>query len=230
MEQITALSGLMKKVSADWRKKIEVEMNQEYFQQLLKFLDQERLSGKTIYPHAAQIFEAFQLTSFENLKAVIIGQDPYHGYGQANGLSFSVQPGVPLPPSLRNIYKELKEDLGTDRGVNGCLNDWAEQGVLLLNASLTVEEGKAMSHQGIGWQRFTDAVIRKISEGKKGVVFILWGRFAGQKETLINSKKHFILKAAHPSPLSAYNGFFGSRPFSKTNDLLEKECLCPIKW
>lgn len=230
MEQPTQHSVWMERFSPDWRREIGAEMNKDYFQQLLHFLHQEKLSGKVIYPHASQVFDAFHLTSFEKLKVVILGQDPYHGYGQAHGLSFSVQPGVPLPPSLRNIYKELQSDLGIDRGNNGCLSDWAEQGVLLLNASLTVEQGKAMSHQGIGWQQFTDSVIKKVSTSKKGIVFILWGRFAGQKEGLIDKESHYILKSAHPSPLSAYNGFFGSKPFSKTNELLEKECLSPIKW
>lgn len=230
MEEKIRQKAWMGRFSPDWLNEIGDELNKEYFRQILHLLHQEKLSGKVIYPQASQVFDAFHLTSFQKLKVVIIGQDPYHEFGQAHGLSFSVQQGVALPPSLKNIYKELKDDLGIDRGNNGCLHDWAEQGVLLLNASLTVEQGKAMSHQKIGWQRFTDEVIRKVSEDKKGVVFILWGRFAGQKEALIDQQKHFILKSAHPSPLSAHSGFFGSRPFSKTNALLEKGCLTPIKW
>jgi len=228
MEQKT--TTWIDRFSPDWRAEIETEIKQPYFREMFHFLHQEKLSGKIIYPHAAQVFNAFHLTPFHQIKAVILGQDPYHGYQQAHGLSFSVQPGIALPPSLRNIYQELKEDVGVDRGNNGCLTDWAEQGVLMLNASLTVEQGKAGSHQGIGWHQFTDTVIQKISKDKKGVVFILWGRFAGQKEALIDRQKHHILKSPHPSPFSAHNGFFGSRPFSKTNTFLEQEGLNPICW
>lgn len=230
MEQEIKQAKWLKDFPPDWLPEVEEEMKKDYFKKILTFLHQEKLSGKVIYPHPSLVFNAFYLTAFSQLKVVILGQDPYHGYGQAHGLAFSVQKGVPLPPSLKNIYKELKEDLGIDRGNNGCLSDWAEQGVLLLNAALTVEQGNPMSHQKIGWESFTDEIIRKISKDKKGIVFILWGRFAGQKATFIDSQKHFILQSAHPSPLSAFNGFFGSKPFSKTNQLLQKECLSPINW
>lgn len=230
MEQTKAIPAWLEKFSSGWSNVIGAEMQKDYFREMLQFLHQEKLSGKIIYPDAAQIFDAFHLTPFDKLKVVILGQDPYHGYGQAHGLSFSVQPGTPLPPSLRNIYKELKTDLNIDRGSNGSLKDWAQQGVLLLNASLTVEQGRAMSHQKIGWQQFTDKVIQKISDNKEQVVFILWGRFAGQKESLIDTTRHFIIKSAHPSPLSAHNGFLGSKPFSKTNQLLQETKQQPIHW
>lgn len=220
----------IQRFSPDWLSEIENELHKDYLKEVLSFLHQEKLSGKIIYPQASQVFNAFYLTPFNKIKVVILGQDPYHGYGQAHGLSFSVQQGVALPPSLRNIYKELKDDLGIERGNNGCLSDWAEQGVLMLNSSLTVEQGKPMSHQKIGWEIFTDEVIRKISVDRKGIIFILWGRFASQKEPLIDHQKHYILKSAHPSPLSAFNGFLGSKPFSQTNRLLEKECLGTIHW
>lgn len=230
MEQAIPLSTYGAQLSEDWRQELGDEISKDYFRLMMEYLHQEQCLGKIIYPEASQVFEAFRLTPFDQLKVVILGQDPYHGVGQAHGLSFSVLPGVTLPPSLRNIFIELKDDLGIDRTGNGCLNDWAEQGVLLLNTALTVEHGKAMSHQGIGWEKFTDAVIRKISTEKKGVVFILWGKFAARKETLIDKTKHYIFKSPHPSPLSAYQGFWGSNPFSKTNELLAKEGLCPIEW
>ncbi|HET8573253.1 MAG TPA: uracil-DNA glycosylase [Edaphocola sp.] len=230
MTQNNRLPAWYSRFDPSWQTEIGAEMQQEYFRNILQFLHDEKLKGKQIYPNPAQVFDAFHLTPFNRIKAVILGQDPYHGPGQAHGLSFSVQPGVPLPPSLSNIYKELYDDLGIDRGHNGCLTDWAQQGVLLLNASLTVERGLAMSHQKIGWQRFTDFVIRKISDDREHVVFILWGRFAQQKENLIDSQKHFVIKSAHPSPLSAHNGFFGSHPFSKTNDWLASVGLSTIKW
>ena len=213
-----------------WKAQLEGEFEQPYFTNLLQFLRKERAAGKIIYPHPSLVFNAFNLTPFDRLKVVIIGQDPYHGPGQAHGLAFSVQEGIMLPPSLKNIFRELKSDLGIEKQENGSLESWARQGVLLLNASLTVEGGKAMSHQRIGWETFTDTVIRKISDNKKGIVFILWGKFAQQKEALIDTTKHFILKAAHPSPLSAQYGFMGSRPFSKTNKILEQEGKEPISW
>lgn len=230
MAQENQLPVWFSRFDASWQTEIGREIQQEYFQNILNFLRTEKQKGKQIYPTSAHVFDAFYLTTFHNIKVVILGQDPYHGPGQAHGLSFSVQPGIPLPPSLKNIYKELNNDLAVDRGANGCLSDWAEQGVLLLNASLTVEQSMAMSHQKIGWHRFTDFVIKKISDDREHVVFILWGRFAQQKENLIDQQKHLIIKSAHPSPLSAHNGFFGSRPFSKTNDWLTKAGLSIIKW
>jgi uracil-DNA glycosylase len=223
-------AGWKTKFEAGWKKLLSREFEMPYFQDILQFLKQEKAAGKIIYPEAGSILNAFQLTPLDQVKVVIIGQDPYHGAGQAHGLAFSVQPGLTLPPSLQNIFKELKSDLGIEKGTNGTLENWARQGLLLLNASLTVESGKAMSHQNIGWSKFTDSVIKKLSTEKKGLIFILWGRFAQQKEALIDTSKHFILKAAHPSPLSAHNGFFGSRPFSKVNKLLTQEGKEPINW
>lgn len=214
----------------EWLSLVGKEIEKDYFQQILKQLYQEKMSGKVIFPPPSQVFDAFYLTPFDKLKVVILGQDPYHGKGQAHGLSFSVCPGVSLPPSLRNIYKELKSDMGIDRKTNGCLNDWAEQGILLLNASLSVEQGMPMSHQKLGWQQFTDFVIQKISEKKQRIIFILWGRLAQQKESLIDHQKHYILKSPHPSPFSADKGFFGSRPFSKSNAWLQQQGLEPINW
>ncbi len=218
------------KIEPEWAEVLSEEFDKEYFQEIVRFLKQEKALGKTIYPAGPDIFRAFELTPFSKVKAVLLGQDPYHGYGQAHGLCFSVQKGVPPPPSLVNIYKELKDDLGIDPPPHGCLEEWAQQGLLMLNASLTVEAAKPMSHSKIGWEIFTDTVIRKVSEQKEGIIFLLWGRFAQQKEVLIDKQKHFILKAAHPSPFSAYSGFFGSRPFSKTNELLEKAGKKPIDW
>lgn len=230
MAQEKQLPAWFSRFDPSWQTEIGAEVQQEYFQNILSFLRAEKEKGKQIYPTSEHVFDAFYLTPLSQVKVVILGQDPYHGPGQAHGLSFSVQAGVPLPPSLNNIYKELNKDLGVDRGRDGCLNDWAEQGVLLLNAALTVEQGRAMSHQKIGWQRFTDFVIKKVSEDREHVVFILWGRFAQQKENLIDHQKHLVIKSAHPSPLSAHNGFFGSRPFSKANDWLLKVGLNTIKW
>jgi uracil-DNA glycosylase len=177
------------------------------------------------------VFNAFKLTPFENVKVVILGQDPYHGPGQAEGLCFSVPSGIPLPPSLQNIYKEIEQDLGIKMNVkNGHLAKWCEQGVFLLNAVLTVEKGKPASHAGKGWEIFTDEVIRKISEEKSGVVFLLWGNYAIKKKALIDTSKHFVLNAPHPSPFSAYSGFFGCEHFSKTNEILEKQNQKPIDW
>lgn len=223
-------AGWKAKFEPGWKNLLGAEFEMPYFRDLLRFLKQEKAAGKIIYPEAGSIFNAFHLTPLDQVKVVIIGQDPYHGAGQAHGLAFSVQPGTALPPSLQNIFKELKSDLGIEKNANGSLENWARQGVLLLNASLTVEGGRAMSHQNIGWSRFTDTVIRKLSTEKQGLIFILWGRFAQQKEALIDTHKHFILKAAHPSPLSAHNGFFGSRPFSQVNTLLKREGKEPINW
>ena len=198
--------------------------------QLFGFLDADRAQGKQIYPPQESIFTAFDLTPFDAVKVVIIGQDPYHGAGQAHGLSFSVPQGVKTPPSLRNIFKELTSDIGCPAPLHGNLESWARQGVLLLNNCLTVEEGKAGSHQGKGWEAFTDAVIRQLAETHEHLVFILWGRKAAEKGSAIDTSRHLIINAAHPSPLSAHNGFFGSRPFSRTNSYLKAHGKAAINW
>jgi len=214
-----------------WLKVLEPEFEQDYMIQLKKYLKAEKDAGHTIYPKGKDIFNAFWKTPFTDLKVVILGQDPYHGANQAHGLSFSVQKGIAAPPSLQNIYKELETDIpGFKIPNHGDLTEWAEQGVLLLNATLTVRASTAGSHQKFGWENFTDKVISEISKEKKGIVFILWGKFAQAKAALIDDKKHFIIKSAHPSPFSAYNGFFGSHPFSKTNEILIKEGKKPIDW
>lgn len=218
------------KIEESWKEVLDAEFTKPYFKQLTQHLKTEKEQGKTIYPPGSLIFNAFNHTPFPNVKAVILGQDPYHGPGQAMGLSFSVPRGVPQPPSLINILKELHEDTGAPIPRHGDLTSWADQGVLLLNASLTVRAGEANSHARIGWHQFTDAVIRTISEGKKGVVFLLWGKFAQEKTALIDTKSHHVLKAAHPSPLAAANGFFGCRHFSKTNQFLIKQGDDPIDW
>jgi uracil-DNA glycosylase len=218
------------KIEPGWAKVLEPEFEKPYFEGIVKFLKEEKAAGKIIYPPGPEIFNAFTLTPFEQVKAVLIGQDPYHGAGQAHGLCFSVRKGVTVPPSLVNMYKELKADLDINPPGHGFLEQWAKQGLLMLNASLTVEAGKPMSHSKIGWEQFTDAVIRTISEKKEGVVFLLWGKFAQQKEALIDTSKHFVLKAAHPSPFSATAGFFGSRPFSQTNKLLKQQGKESINW
>jgi uracil-DNA glycosylase len=218
------------KIEPGWAKVLKPEFEKPYFEGIVNFLKEEKAAGKIIYPPGPEIFSAFTLTPFEQVKAVLIGQDPYHGAGQAHGLCFSVRKGVTVPPSLVNMYKELKADLDINPPGHGFLQQWAEQGLLMLNASLTVEAGKPMSHSKIGWEQFTDAVIRTISDQKEGVVFLLWGKFAQQKEALIDTSKHFVLKAAHPSPFSATAGFFGSRPFSQTNKLLKEQGKEPINW
>lgn len=206
------------------------EFVKPYFQGIVDFLKAEKALKRVIYPSGPNIFNAFYQTPFDKVKVVIIGQDPYHGPGQAHGLAFSVNEGVPLPPSLKNIFKELQEDTGMQPPHSGNLTPWAKQGVLLLNASLTVRAHEANSHARIGWAEFTNAVIRKISSEKKGVVFLLWGKFAQEKEAFIDTTKHHILKAAHPSPLSAFNGFFGCKHFSRANQLLVREKIDPIDW
>lgn len=218
------------KIDPSWGKVLAPEFEKPYFSGIVNFLKQEKAAGKIIYPPGPDIFNAFALTPFDQVKAVLIGQDPYHGPGQAHGLCFSVQKGVTVPPSLVNMYKELKADLDIDPPGHGFLEQWARQGLLMLNASLTVEAGKPMSHSKIGWDQFTDAVIRTVSEQKEGVVFLLWGKFAQQKEALIDTGRHFVLKAAHPSPFSATAGFFGSRPFSQTNKLLQQQGKQPMDW
>ena len=216
-------------MEASWKELLQEEFARPYFIGLRNFLKQEKAAGKVIYPPGNRIFAAFNETPFENVKVVIIGQDPYHGEGQANGLCFSVAPGIRKPPSLLNIFKELKDDLGIPIPVNGNLDAWAQQGVLLLNATLTVRANEAGSHQNKGWEQFTDAVIRMVSEQCSGVVFLLWGRYAQAKAALIDSGKHYILEAAHPSPL-ARTGFLGCRHFSKANELLKKQGKTPVDW
>lgn len=215
-------------IHPSWKQVLSSEFSAPYFQKLKEFLVNEK-KEHIVYPPGNKIFAAFDHTPFENVKVVIIGQDPYHKAGQANGLCFSVSPGIAKPPSLVNIFKELQTDLGIPIPQTGNLEPWADQGVLLLNATLTVRAGEAASHQKKGWETFTDAVIKTISEQKKGVVFLLWGNFAHTKAELIDKNKHFILKAAHPSPL-ARGAFFGSKHFSKTNELLVKQGLKPVDW
>lgn len=204
-----------------WDSLLAEEFQKEYYLELREFLKNEYLhSGVRIFPEMNDLFSALRLTPYENVRAVILGQDPYHGYGQAHGLCFSVRKGVTPPPSLKNIYKELKTDLGIDAPEHGCLEEWAKSGVLLLNSVLTVREGQAGSHRNKGWEILTDKIISLLNESEKPISFILWGAYARSKASLITNSRHLILEAAHPSPLSAYNGFFGSRPFSKTNAFL----------
>ncbi len=218
------------KIESSWKEILKDEFHKSYFQQIVLHLKTERATGATIYPTGSQIFNAFDKTPFDKVKVVILGQDPYHNPQQAMGLSFSVPDGIATPPSLQNIYKELKTDIGLEIPKTGNLIKWAEQGILLLNAVLTVRANEPASHSKIGWMNFTDAVIKKISDEKNGVVFILWGKFAQDKQVLVDATKHFVLKAAHPSPLSAHNGFLGCKHFSKTNELLIKQGLEPIDW
>lgn len=223
--------GMDVKMEESWKAVLKNEFTKPYFQQIVTFLKTEKMAGRTIYPPGSMIFNAFNHTPFSKVKVVILGQDPYHGAGQAHGLCFSVQDGVPPPPSLINIYKEIQSDIGVGMNAkNGNLTKWADQGVFLLNASLTVRANEPMSHAKIGWAEFTDAVIKKISDEKKGVVFLLWGKFAQEKQVLIDETRHHVLKAAHPSPFSADKGFFGCKHFSKTNELLVKEGQSPIDW
>ena len=218
------------KIESSWKEILNEEFDKPYFQHIPLHLKTEKSQGKTIYPPGSFIFNAFNTTPFDKIKVVIIGQDPYHGTGQAHGLCFSVQNGVPPPPSLINIFKELKEDIGMAIPYHGNLTKWAEQGVFLLNASLTVRAGEPMSHSKIGWAQFTDAVIKTISEQKDHVVFLLWGKFAQDKKVLIDETKHLILRAAHPSPLSAHSGFFGCKHFSKANEYLMSKGIDPVDW
>jgi len=214
-----------------WLEVLHEEFDKNYMVNLREFLKTEKAAGYKIYPKGSDIFNAFSKTPFDELKVVIIGQDPYHGANQAHGLSFSVQKGITPPPSLKNIYKELLTDIpGFAIPSHGDLTEWAEQGVLLLNATLTVRDSTPASHQKKGWEEFTDQVIKTISEKKEGIVFILWGSYAQAKAELIDQKKHFIIKSPHPSPFSADRGFFGSKPFSKTNAILAKEGKKPIDW
>ncbi|MDE3235857.1 MAG: uracil-DNA glycosylase [Bacteroidota bacterium] len=218
------------KIEPSWKEILKNEFSKPYFLQIATHLKTERATGATIYPPGQLIFNAFEKTPFDKVKVVILGQDPYHGPKQAMGLSFSVPDGISAPPSLINIFKELNKDIGMPIPATGNLTKWADQGVLLLNAVLTVRANEPASHSKIGWMDFTDAVIKKISEEKRGVVFLLWGRFAQDKQVLIDETKHFVLKAAHPSPFSADKGFFGCKHFSRTNELLIKQGLDPIDW
>lgn len=218
------------KIESSWKEILKDEFSKSYFQQIVLHLKTEKSQGKIIYPPGPFIFNAFNTTPFDKVKVVILGQDPYHGPGQAHGLCFSVQKGIPPPPSLINIFKELHDDIGIDIPGHGNLTHWAEQGIFLLNASLTVRAGEPMSHAKIGWAQFTDTTIKKISDEKKHVAFMLWGKFAQEKRTLIDESKHLILRSVHPSPLSAHAGFFGCKHFSKANAWLMSKGIDPIDW
>ena len=217
-------------IDPSWKVALLQEFDQPYFATIKQFILAEKAKGKKVFPPGSLIFNAFNLTPFDQVKVVVIGQDPYHGMGQAHGLSFSVPQGVKPPPSLVNIYKEIRNDLGFEIPSTGFLEPWAKQGVLMLNAALTVNEGDPASHKNAGWENFTDAVIKTISDKKEHLVFLLWGKFAQQKEVLIDSTKHLVLKAAHPSPFSADAGFFGCKHFSKTNTYLIQNGLSSIDW
>lgn len=217
------------KIDESWKKQLAAEFEKNYFVELSNFVRTE-YKTKEIFPPGKLIFNAFNQCSFSDLKVVILGQDPYHGPGQAHGLCFSVNDGVPFPPSLRNIFKELKNDVNKEIPASGNLTSWAEQGVLLLNATLTVRANQAGSHQKKGWEQFTDAVIHKINEEKENVVFILWGNYAISKGKFIDQKKHLVLTSVHPSPLSASRGYFGNHHFSRTNEFLKENGLSPIDW
>ena len=213
-----------------WQAVIGNELEKPYMQELRNFLKEEKAAGKVIYPPSPLIFNAFNHTPFEQVRVVIIGQDPYHGDSQAHGLSFSVPNGIALPPSLLNIYKEIAADLDIKMSRNGDLTPWAEQGVLLLNATLTVEQGKAGAHQGMGWETFTDSAITALNEHRDGLVFVLWGSYAQKKGAFIDESKHLVLKSVHPSPLSAHRGFFGNHQFSQINQHLAQQGQSPINW
>ncbi len=217
------------RIDPSWKEHLQTEFDKPYFRTLTDFVRQEYASS-TVYPPGRLIFNAFDLCPFDKVKVVIIGQDPYHEPGQAHGLCFSVNDGVPFPPSLRNIFKEISDDLGKPVPVSGDLTRWARQGVLLLNATLTVRAGHAGSHQGKGWEEFTDAVIRELNACRDGLVFILWGGYAKKKGAMIDRSRHLVLSSAHPSPLSAYNGFFGNHHFSQTNRWLQEHNQTPIEW
>ncbi len=217
------------KINESWKEVLNSEFELDYFSRLKNFLIEEK-KQHTVYPPGSQIFAAFDLTPFDEVKVVILGQDPYHGAGQAHGLCFSVQDGVKPPPSLQNIYKEIENDIGIKISGSGNLEKWAKQGILLLNATLTVRANQAGSHQNKGWETFTNNAIKALSDKKEGLIFILWGNYAQAKESLINTQKHHILKSAHPSPFSVHRGFFGCKHFSKTNDLLRKMGKSEIDW
>ncbi|MEI6221609.1 MAG: uracil-DNA glycosylase [bacterium] len=224
------VSSFNPKIESSWKSALEDEFQKPYFSELAKFVVGEIESGQVVFPPASLIFNAFEKTPFDQVKVVILGQDPYHGDGQAHGLCFSVQKGVALPPSLKNIYKELFSDLGITPPSHGNLESWAEQGVLLLNAVLTVRRDSPASHANRGWEQFTDRVIEELSKQKSGVVFLLWGKYAQEKGKVIDTTKHHVLKAPHPSPFSAHSGFLGCKHFSKVNALLEKDGQKNIHW
>lgn len=226
---ITGVLDMGLKLAPSWKVALADELEKQYFKDLYRFVEEE-YSNASIYPAPTDVFRAFELCPFEKTRVVIIGQDPYHGAGQANGLCFAVHNGIRLPPSLKNIFKEIKSDLGVDPIPDGDLSRWAKQGVLLLNATLTVRASTPGSHQKKGWEEFTDAVIKKLSETRTGLVFILWGNYAKQKGTIIDRNKHFVLESQHPSPFSAHNGFFGSAPFSKANKYLRTHGEGEIDW
>ena len=217
------------KIESSWKQHLAEEWDKDYFVKLTDFVRQEYRT-KTIFPPAAKIFAAFDACPFDHVNVVILGQDPYHDVGQANGLCFSVEPGIPMPPSLINIFKEIKSDIGTEMPENGDLSRWAEQGVLLLNATLTVEAHKAASHQGKGWEEFTDEVIMRLANDRENLVFMLWGSYAIKKGAFIDRNRHLVLTSPHPSPLSAYRGFFGNKHFSKANEYLTLHKKEPITW
>ena len=218
------------KKAPEWQALLEREFEQPYMQQLKAFLQQQKNQQKVIYPHSSNWFHALETTPLSNVKVVILGQDPYHQPGQAHGLCFSVKPGVAIPPSLMNIYKELNNDLGIAPAKHGYLEAWAKQGVLLLNAVLTVEQGQANAHQGKGWEQFTDRVISVVNQQRDNVVFMLWGSYAQKKGAAIDNQRHLVLKAPHPSPLSAHRGFLGCKHFSQANDYLQQHGQTPIDW
>ncbi len=218
------------KINDSWFKQLESEFQQDYFKQLKEFLVNEKNMGKTIFPKGAEIFAAFNHTNFDQVKVIVLGQDPYHGEGQANGLSFSVNKGITIPPSLKNIFKELYDDEGIEIPNHGDLSAWAKQGVLLLNSSLTVEKDKPGSHAAKGWEQFTDSVIKVLNQDLKPKVFLLWGKWAESKSVLINGHQHLVLISSHPSPFSVHRGFIGCKHFSKTNAFLVDKGLAPINW
>lgn len=226
---MTALAERVQ-LNESWKQRLLDEFQAPYMLALKNFLKAEKKQGKTIFPKGEHYFKALDVTPFEQVRVVILGQDPYHGDGQAHGLCFSVPDAVPLPPSLQNIYKEISTDIGPMNTQSGCLLRWAEQGVLLLNSVLTVERGRAASHQGKGWEQFTDAIIRKLDQEREALVFMLWGAYAQRKGAFIDRKKHLVLEAPHPSPLSAHRGFFGCRHFSKANAYLIAHQQTPINW
>lgn len=217
------------RIDPQWKDRLQEQFDQPYFASLVQFTRQAYANGP-VYPPASKIFAAFDTTPFDDVKVVILGQDPYHGPGQANGLCFSVNPGVPMPPSLINIFKEVSADTGAPMPVDGDLSRWARQGVLLLNATLTVEAHRAGSHQGMGWERFTDAAIKALSDGRDNLVFILWGAYAQRKGAVIDRTRHLVLESPHPSPLSAHRGFFGNHHFSQANAYLAAHGKTPIQW
>lgn len=224
------MSEIKPEIDQEWLEVLNEEFQKDYFKDIKQFLVKEKQNGETIYPPGPLIFNAFNRTPFSKVKVVILGQDPYHGPGQAHGLCFSVPEGVKPPPSLVNIFKELKDDIGLPIPTSGNLEKWADNGVLLLNAFLSVRKSSPASHSKIGWEKFTNAAIQKLSQEREGLIFLLWGRFAQNKSELIDTCKHHVLKAAHPSPFSAHNGFFGCKHFSMTNKILESNGIEPIDW